>query len=366
MTQPTDRPREAAIAPGEDPLAKPAARFFHLLADLSREVGKYQETGPRLEAFLLTLLGSLGASGGFLWAGSSPADQGLWIDRGISPAKAETWGKAIPALIRDLQPPLPSPGSPPILFVRVLEDPSVPGAASPAGRVGLLLHWGVDRQVQGILGLGAKLQGEEYTLQDRELALGLVYNFLVQNEVSEVGPVERSSRQDLDEARQEIRQLQRQHQRLDTDHRWQVFYLKTLYDISSDLTAQPDAATMLEGFLLTVMGTFGFEQGFIQVFDQEANRTWKSYRGLGPRGPEPLPPGELIGLARSAGLAGSLSSIKILSPSEGQRLAFFTAPFHKGLFFPSLSPKDFTGFWDWEAGSPLRKSVAPNRNFSRR
>ena len=150
---------------------------------------------------------------------------------------------------------------------------------------------GVGSTVPGFFGIGKLLRGGDYTAEDQELLLGLVYNFLFREEEPTVGPAEKSPWQDLNEAREEIRQLHRQMEKLgDSDQQRRIFYLKTLYDISSDLAAQRDPAKMLEEFLLMAMGTFGFEQGFVQAFDRTSNRTWTSHRGFGLRGPEPFSP----------------------------------------------------------------------------
>ena len=196
-----------------------------------------------------------------------------------------------------------------------------------------MLHWGAGQQFQGFLGLGKTLRGGDYTAEDKELLLGLIYNFLIREEEPAVWPAEKSPRQDLDEAREEIRQLHRELETLDSDQQRRIFYLKTLYDISSELAAQRDPAKMLEEFLLMVMGTFGFEQGFIQAFDRASNRTWTSHRGFGPEGPEPLSPEDLMGLARPEDLSGNIPSIKALLPSEAKRMTGFTSPFLKGLFY---------------------------------
>ncbi|HSO71773.1 MAG TPA: hypothetical protein VLR91_03885, partial [Thermodesulfobacteriota bacterium] len=253
--------------PGEAPGQETADRFFHLLTDLSREAGKYREPAQKLDALLLVVLGSLGASCGFLWIRESPTGQEHWIDRGIPPSEAETWKTHLPRFIRILQPPPPQPGDFPLFFVRMTEPSSRTWAGPEVERISLVLHWGAGQQFQGFLGLGKRLRGGDYTAEDQELLLGLIYNFLIRKEEPAVGTDEKHPRQDLDEAREEIGQLHRKLETLDSDQQRRIFYLKTLYDISSELAAQRDPAKMLEEFLLMVMGTFGFEQGLIQALD---------------------------------------------------------------------------------------------------
>ena len=60
----------------------------------------------------MVVLGSLGASCGFLWTWESPTGREQWIDRGIPPSEAETWKTYLPRFIRDLQPPPPQSGGP--------------------------------------------------------------------------------------------------------------------------------------------------------------------------------------------------------------------------------------------------------------
>ncbi len=317
---------------GEAPWQETADRYFHLLTDLFREVEKFREPAQKLEALLLVLLGSLGASCGFLWTRESSSGREHWIDRGIPPAEAENWKTLLPGFLRDLQPPTQT-GSSSLFFVRMTDPHSRPRTVPQNDSISLILHWGSGQQFQGFLGLGKLLRGGDYTAEDQELLLGLVYNFLSREGGPSVGAAEKSRRMDLDEAREEIRELRRQMENLDSEQQRRIFYLKTLYDISSELAAQQDPAKMLEEFLLMVMGAFGYEQGFIQAFDQASNRTWTSHRGLGPRGPEPLSPENLMGLARPEDLSGNSPSLKALLSSEIDRTAGFSSPFIKGLFY---------------------------------
>ena len=146
-----------------------ADRFFHLLTDLSREVGKFREPAQKLDAFLLVVLGSLGASCGFLWARESPAGREHWIDRGIPPSEAGNWKTHFPGFIRDLQPPPPQPGGPPLFFVRLTDTPSRTWAVPQADRISLVVHWGAGRQFQGFLGLGKTIRGGDYSAEEKEL-----------------------------------------------------------------------------------------------------------------------------------------------------------------------------------------------------
>jgi rhodanese-related sulfurtransferase len=328
--------------PGEAPGQETADRFFFLLTDLSREVGKFRELAQKLDALLLVVLGSLGASSGFLWIRENSPGREHWIDRGIPPSEAENWKIHLPGFLRDLQPP-PQPGGAPLFFVRMIDTPSLTWAGPEAERISLVLHWGSGQQFQGFLGLGKMLRGGDYTVEDKELLLGLVYNFLIREEEPAVGPAEKYSLQDLDEAREEIRQLHRQLETFDSDQQRRIYYLKTLYDISLEMAAQRDPAQMLEEFLLMLMGTFGFEQGFVQAFDRASHRTWNSHRGLGPQGPEILSPEDLMGLARPEDLPGETPSIKVLLPSEVGRMTGFPSPFLKGLFYYFFLPEGLYG-----------------------
>jgi rhodanese-related sulfurtransferase len=329
--------------PGEAPGQETADRFFHLLTDLSREVEKSREPAQKLDALLLVVLGSLGASCGFLWTRESPSGREHWIDRGIPPSEAENWKTYLPGFIRDLQPPLPQAGGPSLFYVRKTEPHSRTRRVPQTDRISLMLHWGSGQQFQGFLGLGKLLRGGDYTPEDQELLLGLVYNFLWREGEALIGSAEESRRMDLDEAWEEIRQLRRQMEKLDSDQQRRIFHLKTLYDISSELAAQPDPAKMLEEFLLMVMGTFGFEQGLIQAFERASNRTWTSHRGFGPRGPEPLSPENLMRFARPEDLPGNIPSFKALLSSEIDRNVGFASPFLKGLFYYFSLPEGICG-----------------------
>jgi len=71
-----------------------------------------------------------------------------------------------------------------------------------------------------------------------------------------------------------------------------MFHLKTLYDVSREIGAAIDTASIMNTVLLTVMGTFGAERGAVVLIDVREHRvTAAVHRGLEPEGEALLAPG---------------------------------------------------------------------------
>ena len=129
--------------------------------------------------------------------------------------------------------------------------------------VSCVLPFLVNGTHSGLLGLGAKLVGEPYNDQDKELLVTLVNNLIIA--VRNAIAFEDIKRLNLD--------MQEKHNQLekafnDLDRR--VYHLKTLNDVSKDIFGSVDFKAILKNFLLISMGNFGVIEGLILTLEMSS------------------------------------------------------------------------------------------------
>jgi rhodanese-related sulfurtransferase len=325
-------------------LSNTSRRFFRFLADLTAELGN--EAGPveGLETLLLTVLGSLGASSGFGWTGRDGDPGGRWVARGLAPAAAAAWQDVLPHLLRETRPDTPPDLAPTFPFVGIVREGKPFPPPEGSGEIRLVLFWAGDGNCQGFLGLGPKLRGEDYSEEEREILFGLVYHFLRRSASRSVEPAAEALRVDLAETRRELALQNKNREKLQAEFDRQIFYLKTLYDISAELTEHREARQLLEAFLLMILGTLGFEEGFIQLYDRPEDRSLKVHRGAESREYSPLPPGDLLGFIPPGEFSGDGGVVRILARSDIRHPDLLPPSLLKGPRFAFALPEGLYGF----------------------
>ncbi|MBI5583134.1 MAG: rhodanese-like domain-containing protein [Deltaproteobacteria bacterium] len=319
-------------------------QYYKFLSDLSAELDKGAESAGGLEALLLTALGSLGGSSGFGWSAEDGSSRERWIARGISPAAAAEWEKLLPRLLPEIRPESYPDGARPAPFVGIIRElPAYPRGEGTGG-IRLLLYWAGNGVTPGFLGLGPKLRHGEYSEEEKEILFGLIYHFLQRTASPPGEPSSAALRSDLAETRRELEGQRKNRDKLQAEFDRQIFYLKTLYDISAELADQGEAQKMLEAFLLMILGTFGFEEGFIQLYDRPENRTLTVHRGAGSQEYSPLPPEELLGFIPPGETSADSPAVRILSRSDFRQPDLLPPALLKGHRFAFALPEGFYGF----------------------
>lgn len=211
-------------------------RIFHLktLYEASQEIGDLREPSQIIQSMLLMLIGALGAmSGVVLLADVSKGKievmeiQGcddVLFDHLIHTLEAERlkdFEQSCAAMDLDL----------------AGRNPDGAGLLDVLAALGMRLWvpFGVDDELKGGIALGDKLLGEPYTVEDCELLRTLCAQGAVH----------------IANARL-IEQLQRR-----------IFHLRTLYDVSQEISFLSDTQDILKRLLLMVAGTFGALAGLV-------------------------------------------------------------------------------------------------------
>ncbi|MDY0039638.1 MAG: rhodanese-like domain-containing protein, partial [Desulforhabdus sp.] len=141
--------------------------------------------------------------------------------------------------------------------------------------------WSIDEEYCGLLGLGSKISEAPFEEDDYNLLSNLT-NILISNlahalftkNIQQLNAELQQKNISLKEA------LELAHQtREDLDRR--VYHLKSLYELTAELSPIAESQALLVAFLLNVLGTFGVNQGFALVYERSAQTVKGVVRGTG-------------------------------------------------------------------------------------
>jgi transcriptional regulator with GAF, ATPase, and Fis domain len=142
----------------------------------------------------------------------------------------------------------------------VLDADELEGLGHLPEKLACVLPFKVDEESSGVLGLGAKIVGEPYTEEDKELLVTLINNLVVA--LRNAKAFEDIKRLNLD---MQGKNIELEKALNDLDRR--VYHLKTLYDVSRDIFSFVDFDVILKNFLLMTMGNFGVMEAFFLTID---------------------------------------------------------------------------------------------------
>jgi adenylate cyclase len=220
-------------------------RIFHLktLYEASQEIGDLREPNQIIQSMLLMLIGALGAVSGVILLADMHkgkvevmelrgCDDALFekLARALEAAQLQDFEKICDTMVLDLA-------------GRTQEEGGLLKVLSSLG-MRLWVPFVVDEKLKGGMALGDKLLGEAYTMEDYELLRTLCAQGAVH----------------IANARL-IEQLQQR-----------IFHLRTLYDVSQEISFLGDARDILKRLLLMVAGTFGALGGMVFLVDRRQQK----------------------------------------------------------------------------------------------
>lgn len=253
-------------------------RLFHLqiLADLTRDVSGVIQPRKIMESYLLSAMGAIGFSSGFVLLKHTASAQPEVVTRGLLDDQ--------PVSLL-LESPLLS-GNDSSYFhhfpsIQMLDDRSLLGSGVP-DRTELVLRWTVNPDCSGLLGLGGRISPAPLTSEESEFLLTLANSLstslnrtLAEENIRLLNSELVKRNEELGHALQAADQAKN-----DLDRR--VFHLNALYAAHQELHGILESDKLLEPFLLTVMGTFSVQQGQLLLLDRKARNVISASRGITP------------------------------------------------------------------------------------
>lgn len=246
-------------------------RHYHLrsLFEATQELSGLLQPQKILESFLLLSLGPLGCSRGVaLLTREGGETMAAW--RGLDAGAAQALLAA---------PPLPpEEGRAADGLPRALLLDGRTGAVPPGLEVAVF--WNQDGQYRGILAMGGKISGEAPDQQDLDTLLVLV-NVLIASLRHALSTANvRQFNADLTRRNEELHHALDQSRRVQGLLEHQVFHLKGMNDLADELSILGDTESLLNAFLLHLLGLFGVDKGFLLLADRGARTARSLARGF--------------------------------------------------------------------------------------
>ncbi|WP_161946344.1 rhodanese-like domain-containing protein [Desulfonatronum thiosulfatophilum] len=143
----------------------------------------------------------------------------------------------------------------------------------------ILVEWYVDRHCFGVLGYGPKVSGEPYDHQDEEFLLRLTSAFMDALKVSNVNETIRRLNDELRIRNENLHQALLISQETQTRLDQRYFHFRTVCDTTRELSGNLDKDSLLSSFLLSVMGAFSAQHGFIVLWNRDDQSISSIHRG---------------------------------------------------------------------------------------
>lgn len=308
---PGNSPAQAA---DQDRQPESERRLFHLrtLFEASTELSAPADARATLRRFLPVAMGPLGLTFGFA---VMVRPGRLEVEcLGLEPSERERYERAGAELVAKFFPaagPAATPQRPTVMVGQHLtNDPNLPAGTNAV----VAMRVGDDSCA--VLVLGPKLTGEPYGEDEVELLQGLADNLstalkraCADERVHDLNADLRERNLRLEQTLESMEQARKELDR-------HAFQLQTLYETTLELSSLNDPRAILNAFVLTLMGTFGYSRGWIVLHGPEPDQVDTAYRG-------PDPDDEIAALASPAGrekILGRFVDLKDRMPRTNQAL----------------------------------------------
>ncbi len=279
---------DPVFSPGVE-AANPQKKLYHLrtLYEVTRELTGMTSIPSILESFLPLCMGPVGASSGFVLIRHDDQVRVDLSSRGLAQGEVE----ALQHMTRELADKIFSSGaglrterSAPVVFRgrHLAREPLLPAGTE------ILVAFVLEQGIQGIIGLGPRIDQAPYEQEDLDLVLGLKRSLrtVLQNALAHEKIQAMNTRLERQNLRLSAALEEMEGARNDLDRR--ALQLQALYDASVELSGLVEPQPILKTFLLLVLGSFSVPEGFIVVYDQGLGETEATSRGLSPEDAEKL------------------------------------------------------------------------------
>jgi len=250
------------------------------LCDATRELSGLEDTEKIIEISLLTSMGTLGVTQGFVFLIDTESLKGQVISRGVGDGDIRRLHESIPQIIHQYFSDTLQKDAPLSTGAHLIARDGIPNNPFCPPETKVLIQWNIDKKYLGLMGLGARILTEAYSDEDIEFLLSFTNSLLVSIENARSMAIIRQLNLDLEgkniEQKQALRKAEHTQKKLDQ----RVFHLNALYDTTRELSGLRDTKKIMETFLLMTMGTFSVEQGHILLFDSEEKTALVAYRGI--------------------------------------------------------------------------------------
>lgn len=244
-------------------------RIFHLntLCETAHELSGLNQPRKMMETFLLSAMGIFGITEGLVILINTRTYQGYLFHRGFSKEEVAACERNLTHIARHYLPP----EGPPIgaSAAQLVAEGQPNGSELLPASAELLIKRMVDETFAVIVVLGKNFTGSQPADADVETLLSLTGSLT--NALAQTLSQRQIQNLNTDLIRQSTALEDARHQaslaRENLDR--QIFHLHTLYEFTAELSPIVSTESLMETFLLMVIGTLGLSQGVVLLCDRE-------------------------------------------------------------------------------------------------
>lgn len=254
-----------------------------ILNESIRELTHLEDQEEILEKFLLILLGAVGASRGFVLKleqyGKSVQIETRGFDdivqEGLKQSGSKVYNKFFSHL-DSLEDILPKQ----VRLVNINEVPDADNNDIPwPGNTRALIQWTLSAQCYGFIGLGAKINGEEFLDREVDFLLSMAEVLMDALKLARSSEQVKMLNEDLLTKNQQLTTALAHAQKAQSDLDRQLFHFRALSETSRELSGIFDKKKLMDSFLLMAQGTLSAKSGFIMLFDMSEDNMVMVRRG---------------------------------------------------------------------------------------
>ncbi|MCP4350639.1 MAG: hypothetical protein GY795_34660 [Desulfobacterales bacterium] len=256
-------------------------RDFYLktLCDARQEFHALEDTSKILDAFLLTAMGALGITRGFVFLVDRETLKGQATARGLENSYTEKLLENIPEIIKYYFPEAPWKNAPLPADSYLITKQGIADAPFCPPGTKILVKWYISKKYLGLTGLGVNLLSNDFYDEDIEFLFSLLNNLIFSiNNTRYFSVISRLS-QDLQENNNKLEKSLKQVEQSKNSLNQRLFHLKSFYDMFLELSSLKDIKKIMETFLLMIIGIFSVRHACIFLFDREDMTVQTACRG---------------------------------------------------------------------------------------
>lgn len=254
--------------------------FLRTLCAFSLELSALEETQSIIDTCLLTFMGTLGITKGFIFLVETESLASKLSSRGLGEDEIRGLRARMPQIVREYVGNLKQVDAPSSMNVRLIARDGLPDNPHFPHDTKVLIQWSVEKELVGFIGMGSKIVSENYDDEDIEFLTALTNTMVVSIKNARSMEMILKLNLELREKNVELERSIKQIKITQKESERRVFHLKVLYDTTRELSDLKSTEKIMESFLLMSMGTFSVREGFILLLDKNQRRVWMTYRGI--------------------------------------------------------------------------------------
>ena len=250
------------------------------LCDAKVEFDGLESSLRVMESALLTAMGALGAVCGFSGLLQPEATDVRVAGRGMDRETLDLIKNNFQQLVDQHVAGLDNTPYPFHTDIRVLPDPPGPPGPLTSGGIRMVAGWRMGKTVSGMIGLGATITGTPFGEREIDFLYSLVDHMMASLRSIAANAVMHTLENELNQARQSATECALHNQTAKKELEEALFRLSGFNDIVHELSGLKESDSVIDAFLLVMLGIFSAQHGTVLYGDDTSRKTHAAIRGV--------------------------------------------------------------------------------------